>query len=82
MLWRREQGTSMTTQVVAYQGGWDVIYEGARYAESHHATWAEAVAAGIIQARRDGATLVTFDRKGRECTRKPYLRGHSSTLLV
>jgi hypothetical protein len=59
-------------QVIAYREGWDVIYEGARYAESHHATREEAIAAGIAKARCDGATLVTFDRSGRIASRKHY----------
>jgi len=77
-------GKSMTMQiqVVAYREGWDVIYEGARYAESHHTAWREAVAAGIRQARRDGVMLVIFDREGRECTRKHYLRSPSGAMLV
>jgi len=64
----------MSTQleVVAYQEGWDVIYEGARYAESHHATRMDAIAAGIEQACHDGVTLVIFDMTGRECLRKSY----------
>jgi len=69
-------------QVVAYQGGWDVIFEGARYAESHHVTRDEAVAAGVELARRDGATLVTYDREGRECTRTHYERTHAGTMPV
>lgn len=73
---------TMQIQVVAYREGWDVIYEGARYAESHHATRDEAVAAGIEEARRDGATLVTFDREGRECTRKHYLKDPLSAMPV
>jgi len=59
-------------QVIAYREGWDVIYEGARYAESHHATRDEAIAAGIAKANCDGATLVTFDRTGRIASRKRY----------
>ncbi len=59
-------------QVIAYREGWDVIYEGARYAESHHATREEAMAAGIAKACCDGATLVAFDRAGRISSRKRY----------
>lgn len=29
---------NLPLKVVPYRGGWDVIYEGARYAESHHVT--------------------------------------------
>ena len=74
--WKREyaQESTMATllQVIAYRDGWDVIYEGARYAESHHATREAAVAAGIAQASHDGATLVTFDNAGRVTSRTPY----------
>jgi hypothetical protein len=61
-------------QVIAYREGWDVIHEGARYAESHHATRDEAIAAGIAKACRDGATLVTFDRAGRISSCRHYRR--------
>jgi hypothetical protein len=70
------KGNAMAAQlnVVAYREGWDVIYEGARYAESHHPTREDAVMAGNAQARRDGVTCVTFDRDGRECDRAEYPR--------
>ncbi|SDD91431.1 hypothetical protein SAMN05216345_12139 [Cupriavidus sp. YR651] len=64
----------MTTQiqVVPYRDGWDVIHEGARYADSHHADREVAVMAGTVLARGEGATLVTYDRAGRECGRVDY----------
>lgn len=55
-----------------YRDGWDVICESARNAESHHPTREAAVVAAIAQARRDGATLVTFDRHGNEIARHDY----------
>jgi hypothetical protein len=83
--WKRDaQGTTMATQlqVMAYQDGWDVIYEGARYAESHHATREAAVAAGIAQASHDGATLVTFDNAGRVTSRTPYPQVQCGTVAA
>jgi len=61
-------------KVVAYKDGWDVIYADAKYAESHHATRIDAIAAGIEQACRDCVTLVIFDQEGRECSRRSYSR--------
>ncbi|MFJ4288552.1 DUF2188 domain-containing protein [Cupriavidus sp. NPDC089707] len=63
---------STELQVVPYRDGWDVIYEGARNAESHHATREAAVMAACAQARRDGAVLVTFDRNGNEIARHAF----------
>ncbi|WP_042879247.1 DUF2188 domain-containing protein [Cupriavidus necator] len=68
---------SAELQVVPYRDGWDVIYESGRNAESHHPTREAAVVAAIVQARRDGAILVTFDRDGNEIlgtTTAPSLR--------
>jgi hypothetical protein len=55
--------------IVPYRDGWDVIYEGARYAESHHSTQEEAIAAGTIRARRDNVDMLVFDSEGRVCMR-------------
>ena len=63
---------SAELQVLPYRDGWDVIYESARNAESHHATRDTAVVAACAQARRDGAVLVTFDRDGNEIARHDY----------
>ncbi len=57
-------------QVVAYQQGWDVIYEGAKYAESHHASRMDAVAAAVDQACREGAVLEIFDAEGHLCSQR------------
>ncbi|WP_029049515.1 DUF2188 domain-containing protein [Cupriavidus sp. amp6] len=65
---------SARLQVVAYHDGWDVIYEGARNAESHHPTREAAVFAASAQAQRDGALLVSFDRHGNEVVRHDYGR--------
>lgn len=46
---------SAELHVVPYRDGWDVIYESARNAESHHPTREAAVVAATVQARRDGA---------------------------
>jgi hypothetical protein len=63
---------SAELQVVPYRDGWDVIYESARNAESHHPAREAAVVAATAQARRDGAILVTFDRDGNEISRYDY----------
>lgn len=55
--------------IVPYRDGWDVIFEGARYAESHHATRDQAIAAGNIRARRDNVDMLVFDSEGRVCMR-------------
>lgn len=64
----------MTTPILVapYRGGWDVIHEGARYADSHHADRDAAVVAGTALARSERATLVTLDLAGCECTRIDY----------
>lgn len=72
---------TMQIQIVAYREGWDVIYEGARYAESHHASRDDAVVAGIEKARRDGVTLVILDRDGRECARTDYSAASTGAML-
>ncbi|CAG9184631.1 DUF2188 domain-containing protein [Cupriavidus pampae] len=59
-------------QVTPYKGGWDVIHEGARYADSHHPTREAAVLAGATLARQEKTTLVTYDITGEECTRLDY----------
>ncbi len=58
--------------VVPYDHGWDVIYEGARYAESHHATQAAAILAATGLARRQKAELVVHARDGSIRTRSSY----------
>lgn len=65
---------SARLQVVAYHDGWDVIYEGARNAESHHPSREAAILAAIAQAQCDGALLVTFDRHGNEIAHHDYER--------
>ncbi|CAG9182735.1 hypothetical protein LMG23992_04813 [Cupriavidus laharis] len=55
--------------VVPYENGWDVIYEDARYAESHHATQAEAIQAATGMARRKKVELVVHARDGSVRTR-------------
>ncbi|QUN31650.1 DUF2188 domain-containing protein (plasmid) [Cupriavidus sp. KK10] len=69
---------SAELQVVPYGNGWDVIYERARNAESHHPTREAAVVAATVQARRDGAILVTFDRDGNEIARHDYGTAHAA----
>ncbi|MBP0639319.1 DUF2188 domain-containing protein [Cupriavidus sp. AcVe19-6a] len=59
-------------RVVPYHDGWDVIYERARYAESHHPSRHSAILAATAQARREGATLVILDRDGTEISRRDY----------
>lgn len=44
--------------VMPYRGGWDVTHEGARYAESHHATREEAIAVATALARREKVEVV------------------------
>lgn len=60
--------------VVPHGGGWDVIHEGARYAESHHATQDEAIEAGTSVARREKVELLIHGRDGRIHSRNSY--GH------
>ncbi|MCY0853930.1 DUF2188 domain-containing protein [Cupriavidus sp. D39] len=43
--------------VVPHKDGWDVTEENARYAESHHATQEEAIAAATARAKRDRVEL-------------------------
>ncbi|WP_020423779.1 MULTISPECIES: DUF2188 domain-containing protein [Cupriavidus] len=50
-----------------YGDGWDVIQDGARYANSHHATQAAAIRAGTRDARRDGVALLIHEADGRIC---------------
>jgi len=50
--------------VVPYRDGWDVIYEDSRYAESHHATQQEAIAAASALAQREHAALLIHDKNG------------------
>lgn len=58
--------------VVPYDGGWDVIHEGARYAESHHATQEEAVAAGATKAQREHVELLIHGRDGQVRARNSF----------
>ncbi|MFC4423817.1 DUF2188 domain-containing protein [Cupriavidus pampae] len=54
-----------TLHVMPYGSGWDVIHEGARYAESHHATLAEAIAAGKRRARLTKVELLVHGSDGK-----------------
>ncbi|MFS8978472.1 DUF2188 domain-containing protein [Cupriavidus necator] len=65
-------GTNL--HVVPHLDGWDVIYEGARYAESHHATQEEAIAAGTTAARRKHVELLIHGRDGQIRSRNSF--GH------
>ncbi|MNY77153.1 hypothetical protein D3C86_2169660 [compost metagenome] len=60
--------------VVPHDEGWDVIHEGARYAESHHATQEEAVAAGTTKAQREHVELLIHGRDGQIRSRSSF--GH------
>jgi hypothetical protein len=50
--------------VIPYRDGWDVTRLGARYAESHHATLDEAIAAGAALARRQKVELMLHSVDG------------------
>ncbi|CAG2150729.1 DUF2188 domain-containing protein [Cupriavidus numazuensis] len=50
--------------VVPYGNGWDVIHEGARYAESHHATQEAAISAATALARRKKVDLLVHAPDG------------------
>jgi hypothetical protein len=50
--------------VVPYGNGWDVIHEGARYAESHHATQEAAIRAATALARRKKVDLLVHAPDG------------------
>ncbi|MBP0619551.1 MULTISPECIES: DUF2188 domain-containing protein [Cupriavidus] len=65
-------GTSI--HVVPHRDGWDVIHEGARYAESHHATQEEAIAAATTQAQREHVELLVHGRDGQIRSRNSF--GH------
>ncbi|CAG2140911.1 hypothetical protein D3C81_1262060 [compost metagenome] len=60
--------------VVPHGSGWDVIHEGARYAESHHATQDEAIQAGTGLARRQKVELLIHGVDGKIRERDSY--GH------
>ena len=60
--------------VVPHGTGWDVIHEGSRYAESHHETQDEAIAAGTERARREHVELLIHGRDGQIRSRNSY--GH------
>ncbi|MFJ1254863.1 DUF2188 domain-containing protein [Cupriavidus sp. CuC1] len=62
-----------------YRDGWDVIREGARYAESHHATQEKAIAAGAAQARREQVELVIHARGDQICRRNCF--SHDPTCI-
>ncbi|CAG2154554.1 DUF2188 domain-containing protein [Cupriavidus plantarum] len=53
-----------TLHVMPYGAGWDVIHEGSRYAESHHATLDEAIAAGTRRARLTKVELLVHGTDG------------------
>ncbi|KWR90556.1 DUF2188 domain-containing protein [Cupriavidus sp. IDO] len=63
---------SSNLHVVPHQDGWDVIREGARYAESHHATQEEAITAGTAQAQREKIELLIHGRDGQIRVRNSY----------
>ncbi|CAG9176393.1 DUF2188 domain-containing protein [Cupriavidus pinatubonensis] len=50
--------------VVPYRNGWDVIQEGACYAESHHATQEAAINAATALARRKKVDLLVHAPDG------------------
>jgi hypothetical protein len=58
--------------VVPHGDGWDVTREGARYAESHHETQEEAIAAGTAQAQREKVDLLIHGRDGQIRTRSSF----------
>jgi hypothetical protein len=61
---QQETAMQSNVHVTPYREGWDVIHEGARYADSHHATEAEAVAAAAALARREHVELLIHGRDG------------------
>jgi hypothetical protein len=77
---QRKQSTYLTVEtamdsnilIKPYKDGWDVIREGARYAESHHETQEKAIAAGAVQARRESVELVIHGRDGTICARNSF----------
>ncbi|MGO4330262.1 DUF2188 domain-containing protein [Cupriavidus sp. 2TAF22] len=50
-----------------YGDGWDVIHDGARYANSHHDTQEAAIRAGTRDARREHVELLIHEMDGRIC---------------
>ena len=65
-----EMGSNL--HVVPYENGWDVIHEGARYAESHHATQEAAIHAATALARRKKTELLIHAKDGSVRTRSSY----------
>ncbi|MGO4307184.1 DUF2188 domain-containing protein [Cupriavidus sp. RAF12] len=61
--------------VVPHADGWDVIHEGARYAESHHATQDEAIEAGTGLAQREKVELLIHGLDGQIRSRNSYGHG-------
>ncbi|MGN5476095.1 DUF2188 domain-containing protein [Cupriavidus basilensis] len=59
--------------VVPYESGWDVIHEGARYAESHHVTQEDAIVAATALARRKKVMVLVPARDGSVRTFDDYV---------
>ncbi|QOT81144.1 DUF2188 domain-containing protein [Cupriavidus basilensis] len=64
--------TAHNIHVLPHGSGWDVIQEGARYANSHHASQEDAVAAGTRDAQREQVELLIHGLDGQIRTRSSF----------
>ncbi|WP_454766996.1 DUF2188 domain-containing protein [Cupriavidus campinensis] len=68
--------------VVPHGDGWDVIHEGARYAESHHTTQDEAIDAATALAQREKVALLIHGRDGQIRSRSSFGHDHDSSAMA
>lgn len=66
--------TAHNIHVLPHGSGWDVIQEGSRYANSHHASQEDAVEAGTRDAQREQVELLIHGLDGQIRTRSSF--GH------
>ncbi|MHA7683560.1 DUF2188 domain-containing protein [Cupriavidus sp. PET2-C1] len=71
--------TAHNIHVLPHGSGWDVIQEGARYANSHHASQEDAVAAGTRDAQREQVELLIHGLDGQIRTRSSFGQEPRST---
>ncbi|GAB7542389.1 DUF2188 domain-containing protein [Cupriavidus sp. 8B] len=72
--------TAHNIHVLPHGTGWDVIQEGARYANSHHASQEEAVEAGIRDAQREQVELLIHGLDGQIRARNSFAHDPRSTI--
>ncbi|MGO4329573.1 DUF2188 domain-containing protein [Cupriavidus sp. 2TAF22] len=64
--------TVRNIHVVPHGNGWDVIHEGARYADSHHDSQEDAIEAGTRDAQRERVELLIHGQDGQVRSRNSY----------